>query len=119
MDNQNIVPLQFPTIEVLGLTKTELFEWCDCRETDLVVGLAIHAISEPVNPKFPFDGRNPDKVWCDPLPSEYENIVMAIENYINSGYFDVPEDRLCWGDETLTFEVTEQSSPFIQFTSDK
>lgn len=66
-------------------------EWALSRNTHEAVAMAIHAIAD--------DRRPPEAIWEDPTRAEWQNITMAVENYINSGLFPVEEDGCyAWGD---------------------
>ena len=71
--------------------------WADSRETHIAVATAIHAISSPT--------RSPEAIWEAPTPAEWDNVCMAVENYINAGVFAAEDDgRYPWGGEVVTIQ---------------
>ena len=71
----------YKTIEKLAITRDELSDWADCRNTHMAVALAIHAIAD--------DRRNPQQIWEDPTRAEWDHVTMAVEEYVTQGDFDV------------------------------
>lgn len=70
-------------------------EWASSRNTDMIVAVAIHAISD--------SKRTAEKIWESPTAAEFDHVKMAIENYILCGVFDADENnRYSWGQETVT-----------------
>lgn len=69
-------------------------EWANSRETHIAVATAIHAISAP--------GRTAEQIWADPTAAEWDNVCMAVENYISAGLFEAEDDgRYPWGMEAV------------------
>ncbi len=87
--------LQYKTIDQLNITKTDLDNWCNSRDTSLEVGLAIHAIADK--------NRSPEAIWDNPTDAEWDHVLMAIENYVNAGLFD-PASQYFWGKEQINFD---------------
>lgn len=85
--------LNYKTIDNLDLSYDELTDWCSPKETSAVVGLAIHAISDK--------SRSPDEIWASPTEAEYDHVLMAVENYINAGFFE-PAPEYYWGMEKFS-----------------
>lgn len=73
-------------------TPTVAAQWADSRETSMVVAVAIHAISGP--------GRSPEQIWESPTNNEWDQVVIAVENYIDCGVFDA-QDTYIWGQESF------------------
>jgi hypothetical protein len=68
--------------------------WAESRETHIAVATAIHAISD--------SKRSPEEIWADPTQAEWENVTMAVAEYITNGYFLASDDgQYPWGEETL------------------
>lgn len=77
------LPLQFPVPQIDRA-------WADSRETHIAVATAIHAISD--------DSRTAEMIWEDPTAAEWDQVCMAVENYVGADVF-LPEDdgRYPWG----------------------
>lgn len=76
-------------------TPTVASDWATSRNTDMIVAVAIHAIAD--------SKRSAEQIWEEPTAAEYDNVKMAIENYISCGVFDADENnRYCWGNETVS-----------------
>ena len=85
----------YKTIEKLAITRDELSDWADCRNTHMAVALAIHAIAD--------DRRNPQQIWEDPTRAEWDHVTMAVEEYVTQGDFAANDDgRYSWGEEAVT-----------------
>ena len=68
--------------------------WAASRETHLAVATAIHAVSS--------DSRTPEMIWEDPTQNEFQNVEMAVQNYIEAGEFPAEDDgRYAWGEESI------------------
>jgi hypothetical protein len=67
-------------------------EWAQSRETALPVAVAIWAIA---------DGqRTAQRIWEKPTPSEWDQITMALDEYLRHGDFARSPDGLYkWGPE--------------------
>ncbi|ARN83690.1 hypothetical protein B1812_15425 [Methylocystis bryophila] len=65
-------------------------EWAQSRETALPVAVAIWAIA---------DGeRTPQRIWEKPTPSEWDQVTMALDEYLRHGDFSRSPDGLYkWG----------------------
>ncbi len=68
-------------------------DWASKRETDMVVAVAIHAISS--------DARTAEMIWQSPTPAEWDHVAMAVEEYIRNGDYDADPHGYCWGQETI------------------
>lgn len=86
---------QYKTLRQIDLTREELKAWAGCRETSIEVALAIHAIAD--------ESRTPETIWADPTRGEWDNVLMAVENYVASGEFEA-EDRYHWGEESFSLD---------------
>lgn len=84
--------IQYKTIANLEISRAELIEWANSRETAEVVALAIHAIA---------DSRSPDLVWAAPTDAEYDHILMAVRSYVENGLYDYEDGVFGWGSETI------------------
>lgn len=85
----------YKALQALDITSQELEIWASSHETDTVVALAIHAIAD--------DSRNPDAIWEDPTPAEWDHALMAVQEYVANG--DYPEqDEYHWGEESFRLE---------------
>lgn len=72
-------------------------DWALNRETHEAVATAIHAIAGT--------SRSPDAIWEDPTPAEWDQVVMAVAEYIRLGDFPAEADgRYPWGLETVVLE---------------
>lgn len=70
-------------------------EWASSRETHIAVATAIHAIAD--------SKRTADVIWEDPTPAEWDQVTMAVQNYVESGVFAAEDDgRYAWGVESIT-----------------
>ncbi len=69
-------------------------DWASSRETHMAVAMAIHAIAS--------GNRTPEVIWEDPTPAEWDNVAMAVENYLDCDLFERdPEGEYSWGQETI------------------
>lgn len=86
--------IQYKTIGELEISRGELIEWANSRETAEVVALAIHAIAD--------SRRSPDLIWAAPTDAEYDHILMAVRNYVDNGLYDYDDGVFGWGSETIS-----------------
>lgn len=84
---------QYKTLHQIDMTREELKAWADCRETSIEVALAIHAIADA--------SRNAEAIWSDPTRNEWDQVLMAVENYVASGEFEADE-VYHWGEESFS-----------------
>ena len=71
-------------------------QWADCRNTDMIVAVAIHAIADA--------NRSPEQIWDDPTSAEYDHVLVAIEEYATHG--DYPfEGAYNWGEHRFTIHA--------------
>lgn len=83
--------LQFPIPDVAA-------EWASSRETHIAVATAIHAIAGP--------GRTPEQVWESPTPAEWDQVHVAVENYVGAEVFAAEDDgRYPWGMEAIVLQA--------------
>lgn len=69
-------------------------QWANSRNTHDAVAMAIHAIAT--------SKRSPEAIWEAPTPGEWDNVCMAVENYLDCDLFPRdPEGRYMWGEETV------------------
>lgn len=69
--------------------------WAETRETHEAVAVAIHAISGKT--------RTPESIWEAPTPAEWEQVGMAVAEYLAHGDFATESDgRYSWGQAVLT-----------------
>lgn len=66
--------------------------WAASRKTDIAVATAIHALSD--------SKRTPEQIWEDPTPAEWDNVRVAVQNYIDCGIFPA-DDLYQWGEESF------------------
>ena len=79
----------------LPISIAEAAAWGDCRNTDSIIAMAIHAIAD--------DKRSPDEIWVDATSAERDHVLMALENYIDNGIFPAAHDgNYRWGSYTIT-----------------
>lgn len=71
-------------------------EWAQSRETDMAVATAIHAIAS--------SQRSPEAIWEAPTQAEWENVEMAVCEYVAHGDFTFDPAGYCWGAETIRIE---------------
>jgi hypothetical protein len=86
---------QFPTLADLirdgyEINQKYLSNWANCRETDEVVALAIHAIAD--------ESRPAQAIWEAPTEDEWDQVIMAVQNYINNGEYPA-QDEYYWCEE--------------------
>lgn len=74
-------------------------EWRITRQTSTPVAVAIHAIAD--------QRRTPNKIWEAPTPAEWDNVVMAVEEYVRHGDFDYDFEGYRWGQEVVRIEKPE------------
>ena len=68
--------------------------WCEVRETHPAVAAAIHAIAS--------SKRDPQEIWAEPTETEWDNVTMAVEEYVRAGLFPAEDDgRYPWGFEAI------------------
>ena len=68
--------------------------WAASRETHMAVATAIHAIATT--------DRSADAIWEAPTSAEWDNVAMAVEEYVTQGDFASEEDGdYPWGGETI------------------
>lgn len=67
-------------------------EWSASRNTDHVVAVAIHAISTTY--------RSAEEIWENPSPYEWDNVLMAVEEYVTHGDYE-RQDSYNWGEATI------------------
>lgn len=83
-------------------TPTVSAEWSQSRETHEAVAMAIHAIADA--------SRSPEKIWEAPTSAEWDQVTMAVANYIANDVFPAePDGRYPWGMETVTIPAAEAS----------
>jgi hypothetical protein len=83
--------LQFRTPHVGG-------QWAASRNTHDAVAMAIHAISD--------NSRSPHEIWEAPTEAEYDNVALAVNNYLDNGLFDAnPDGCYPWGCETVEIKA--------------
>jgi hypothetical protein len=75
-------------------TPTVAAEWAGSRETHPAVAMAIHAIAD--------GARTPEAIWEAPTAADWDNVAMAVQNYVDAGVVDAEDDgRYPWGAETI------------------
>ena len=83
----------YPKPDTLA-TLAQLRAWGGPRETHEAVVAAIFAIANSKRPA--------DAIWEAPKPAEWDNVCMAVEEYINHGDFPAEDDGCYpWGQETV------------------
>ncbi len=86
----NTFPQQYPAPQIDRA-------WADSRETHIAVATAIHALRS--------DDRTPEMIWEDPTSAEWDQVCMAVENYVGAGVFLAEADgRYPWGCETVVLD---------------
>ena len=69
-------------------------QWANERETHIAVATAIHAIAG--------GARTPEVIWGNPTNTEFDQVAMAVENYVDNGVFSAePDGRYAWGQESV------------------
>lgn len=77
-------------------------DWADSRETDMAVATAIHAISG--------SNRSPKAIWEDPTWDEWDQVCMALEEYLRHGDFERSvDDYYIWGSESIYLPLYKQA----------
>ena len=72
-------------------------QWWISRETHPAVAAAIHAISDY--------RRGPQAIWESPTGTEFEHVLMAVEEYVAIGLYQPEEDgRYAWGLDAVVIE---------------
>ena len=80
-----------------GMQARTISDWSDSLNTHPAVAIAIHAIAS--------GHRGPDEIWRAPTQPEWDHVAMAVQEYVDAGDVDMPEDRAFdWGQEVLTLE---------------
>mgnify|MGYP006370375519 FL=1 len=74
-------------------------DWANSRDTDMAVAVAIHAIAD--------SKRSPEAIWQAPTPAEWDNVTMAVEEYVMHGDFEYDPSGYCWGQETVRISNPE------------
>lgn len=81
-------------------SRDALARWADSHETHLAVATAIHAIAGA--------DRSPEAIWEGPTAAEWDNVTMAVEEYVAQGDFAAEDDgRYPWGAEAIDLTIDQ------------
>jgi hypothetical protein len=73
--------------------------WAESRHTHPAVATAIHAIAGKK--------RSAEAIWEYPTESEWQQVAMAVEEYLTHGDYPAEPDGLYpWGEETIRVAPT-------------
>jgi hypothetical protein len=79
-------------------------KWAESRETHIAVATAIFAIAGP--------DRSPDAIWGNPTEVEWNQVRMAVEQYIREGDFPPASDnRYSWKQEGIELPSDSEGIP--------
>ena len=74
--------------------------WASSRDTHDAVAMAIHAIAS--------HHRTPEAIWEAPERAEWEQVAIAVENYVDNDVFAAePDGRYQWGNEVIRLGAVE------------
>lgn len=68
-------------------SQSEALAWCEARQTDVLVGAAIHEIAG--------ESREAHRVWENPTEDELNYVASRCRELIGPGH------TLCWGEEKV------------------